>query len=51
MKQEIRIPQYTNIVKNYQEKALESTAKITEDYIRSTKINNKFCLRLFNCIL
>ena len=28
-----QIPQYTNVVKNYQEQALESTDKIVEDYI------------------
>ena len=39
-----QIPQYTNIVKNYQEQALESTAKMTEDYIEAQKsiINSVF---------
>ena len=32
-----QIPQYTNIVNNYQEKALESTRKISEDYIEAKK--------------
>ena len=32
-----QIPQYTNIVKNYQEQALESTAKIVEDYVEAEK--------------
>ena len=39
-----QIPQYTNIVTNYQEQALESTAKMTEDYIEAQKsiINSVF---------
>ena len=39
-----QIPQYTNIVKNYQEQALESTAKMTDDYIEAQKsiINSVF---------
>ena len=32
-----QIPQYSNIVKNYQEQALESTAIMTEDYIEAQK--------------
>jgi hypothetical protein len=39
-----QIPQYTNVVKNYQEKALDSTGKIVEDYIEAQKsvINSVF---------
>ena len=39
-----RIPQYTNVVKNYQEQALESTGKMTDDYIEAQKsiINSVF---------
>ena len=39
-----QIPQYTNVVKNYQEQALESTDKIVEDYIEAQKavINSAF---------
>jgi hypothetical protein len=39
-----QIPQYTNVVKNYQEQALESTGKIIEDYIEAQKsvINSVF---------
>ena len=32
-----QIPKYTNVVKNYQEQALESTGKIVEDYINTQK--------------
>jgi hypothetical protein len=32
-----KIPQYTNVVKNYQEQALESTGKIVEEYIEAQK--------------
>ena len=32
-----QIPQYTNVFKNYQEQALESTNKIVEDYIEAQK--------------
>ena len=32
-----QIPQYTNVVKNYQEQALESTDKMVEDYIETQK--------------
>jgi hypothetical protein len=32
-----QIPQYTNTVKNYQEKALDSTGKIVEDYVEAQK--------------
>jgi hypothetical protein len=32
-----QIPQYTNAVKNYQEKALDSTGKIVEDYVEAQK--------------
>jgi hypothetical protein len=32
-----QIPQYTNVVKNYQEQALESTGKMVEDYINTQK--------------
>jgi hypothetical protein len=32
-----QIPRYTNVVKNYQEQALESTGKMVEDYIESQK--------------
>ena len=32
-----QIPQYTNVVKNYQEQALESTDKMVEDYIEAQK--------------
>ena len=32
-----KIPQYTNVVKNYQEQALESTGKIVEDYVEAQK--------------
>jgi hypothetical protein len=39
-----QIPQYTNVVKNYQEQALESTGKIVEDYVEAQKsvINSVF---------
>jgi hypothetical protein len=32
-----QIPRYTNVVKNYQEQALESTGKMVEDYIEIQK--------------
>ena len=32
-----QIPRYTNVVKNYQEQALESTGKMVEDYINTQK--------------
>jgi CHASE3 domain sensor protein len=32
-----QIPKYTNVVKNYQEQALESTGKMIEDYINTQK--------------
>ena len=32
-----QIPQYTNVVKNYQEQALESTGKMVEEYIEAQK--------------
>lgn len=32
-----QIPRYTNVVKNYQEQALESTEKMVEDYIETQK--------------
>ncbi|MGB7634811.1 MAG: hypothetical protein WBL68_13895, partial [Nitrososphaeraceae archaeon] len=32
-----QIPQYTDVVKNYQEQALESTGKIVEDYVEAQK--------------
>jgi cell fate (sporulation/competence/biofilm development) regulator YmcA (YheA/YmcA/DUF963 family) len=32
-----QIPQYTDVVKNYQERALESTGKIVEDYVEVEK--------------
>ena len=32
-----RIPQYTDVVKNYQEQALESTEKMVEDYVEAEK--------------
>ena len=32
-----QIPRYTNVVKNYQEQALESTGKMVEDYIETQK--------------
>jgi hypothetical protein len=32
-----QIPQYTNVVKNYQEQALESTEKMVEDYVETQK--------------
>ena len=32
-----QIPRYTNVVKNYQEQALESTGKIVDDYIEAQK--------------
>ena len=32
-----QIPQYTNAVKNYQEKALESTGKMVEDFVEAQK--------------
>ena len=39
-----QIPRYANVVKNYQEQALESTGKMTEDYIEAQKsiINSVF---------
>ncbi len=32
-----QIPKYTNVVKNYQEQALESSGKMAEDYINTQK--------------
>jgi inorganic triphosphatase YgiF len=32
-----QIPKYTNVVKSYQEQALESTGKMVEDYINTQK--------------
>jgi inorganic triphosphatase YgiF len=32
-----QIPQYANVVKNYQEQALESTGKMVEDYVETQK--------------
>ena len=32
-----QIPQYANVVKNYQEQALESTGKMIEDYVEAQK--------------
>ena len=32
-----QIPKYTNVVKNYQEQALESSGKMVEDYINTQK--------------
>ena len=32
-----KIPQYTNVVKNYQEQALESTGKMVEEYVEAQK--------------
>ena len=32
-----QVPQFTNVVKNYQEQALESTGKIVEDYVEAEK--------------
>ena len=32
-----QIPQYANVVKNYQEQALESTGKMVEDYVEAQK--------------
>jgi hypothetical protein len=32
-----KIPRYTNVVKNYQEQALESTGKMVEEYIEAQK--------------
>jgi hypothetical protein len=39
-----QIPQYANVVKNYQEQALESTGKMVEDYVETQKsvINSVF---------
>ncbi|MFZ0555121.1 MAG: hypothetical protein WAM26_07485, partial [Nitrososphaeraceae archaeon] len=39
-----QIPQYTDVVKNYQEQALESTGKMVENYIETQKsvINSVF---------
>jgi len=39
-----QIPQYTDVVKNYQERALESTGKMVEDYLEAQKsvINSVF---------
>ena len=39
-----QIPRYTNVVKNYQEQALESTGKMVEDYVEAQKsvINSVF---------
>jgi inorganic triphosphatase YgiF len=39
-----QIPRYTNIVKNYQEQALESTGKMVEEYVEAQKsiINSVF---------
>jgi hypothetical protein len=32
-----QIPQYTNVVRNYQEQALESTGKMVEEYVEAQK--------------
>jgi hypothetical protein len=32
-----QIPQYANVIKNYQERALESTGKMVEDYVEAQK--------------
>jgi hypothetical protein len=32
-----QIPQYANVIKNYQERALESTGKIVEDFVEAQK--------------
>ena len=32
-----QIPKYTNVIKNYQEQALESSGKMVEDYINTQK--------------
>src|SRR4029450_7712758 len=32
-----KIPQYANVVKNYQEQALESTGKMVEEYVEAQK--------------
>ena len=39
-----QIPRYTNVIKNYQEQALESTGKMVEDYVEAQKsvINSVF---------
>jgi inorganic triphosphatase YgiF len=39
-----QIPRYTNVVKNYQEQALESTGKMVEEYVEAQKsiINSVF---------
>jgi inorganic triphosphatase YgiF len=39
-----QIPRYTNVVKNYQEQALESTGKIVENYLEAQKsiVNSVF---------
>jgi len=39
-----QIPRYADVVKNYQEQALESTGKMTDDYIEAQKsiINSVF---------
>jgi inorganic triphosphatase YgiF len=39
-----QIPRYTNVIKNYQEQALESTGKIVENYLEAQKsiINSVF---------
>jgi hypothetical protein len=39
-----QIPQYTDVVKNYQERALESTGKMVEDFLEAQKsvINSVF---------
>ena len=39
-----QIPKYTNVVKNYQEQALESTGKMVEDYHKDSKVRNGFSL-------
>jgi inorganic triphosphatase YgiF len=33
-----QIPQYTTVVKNYQEQAIESTRKLVEDYLETQKL-------------
>jgi inorganic triphosphatase YgiF len=33
-----QIPQYTTVVKNYQEQAIESTSKLVEDYLETQKL-------------
>jgi hypothetical protein len=45
-----QILQYANVVKNYQEQALELTRKMVEEYVEAQKSNRLSC-QLISCVL